>query len=146
MTTAHIRRGSSGGGRAARGAGWQSGWITFAAVMMIFGGILAVFEGIAAIARDNVFVSTGSYVYKFDLTSWGWIHLAIGVLVVLTGIALMGGAIWARIVGIFLAGLMMVANFMWIPYYPLWAIVLIAIDAFVIWALCTAGTRRSERA
>lgn len=130
-----------------RGArGWQSGWITFAAVMMIFGGMLAVFEGIAAIAKDNVFVSTGSYVYKFDLTSWGWIHLVIGVLVVLAGIALFGGATWARFVGIFLAGLMMIANFMWIPYYPLWAIVLIAIDAFVIWALCTAGSRTGERA
>lgn len=144
MTTAGIRRGGSGRGRAARG--WHSGWITFAAVMMIFGGMLAVFEGIAAIARDNVFVSTGAYVYKFDLTSWGWIHLVIGVLVVLTGIALMSGAAWARFVGIFLAGMMMIANFMWIPYYPLWAIVLIAIDAFVIWALCTAGPRSGERA
>jgi hypothetical protein len=118
-----------------------SGWTAFAGVMMIFGGAMAIFEGIAAIAQDDVFVTTRNYTYGFDLTSWGWIHLTVGVLVVLAGIAVFRGMLWARIVGIALAGLSMVANFMWLPYSPVWAGVLIAIDAFVIWALCVGSGR-----
>jgi hypothetical protein len=137
MTTADVRRDDlyhSGGT-----GGWRRGWTVFAAVMMIFGGTMAVLEGIVAIAKDEVFVATRNYVYKFDLTAWGWLHLALGVLVALAGAALFTGATWARIVGVITAGLLMIANFMWIPYYPFWALVLIAINAFVIWALCTGG-------
>jgi hypothetical protein len=101
----------------------------------------AIFEGIAAIAEDDVFITTRNYTYNFSLTSWGWIHLVLGVLVVAAGMALFGGAVWARVIGIALAGLSMIANFMWLPHYPVWAIVLIAVDAFVIWALCFGRSR-----
>ncbi|MFF4248689.1 hypothetical protein ACFYY2_30055 [Streptomyces sp. NPDC001822] len=114
-----------------------TGWTVFAAVMMIFGGALAIFEGIAAIAKDDLFVSTSNYVFKFSLTGWGWVHLILGIVVVLAGLALFTGAFWARAVGVLLAGLLAVANFLWLPYYPLWSIVLIAINVFVIWALCS---------
>ncbi|GHI64018.1 DUF7144 family membrane protein [Streptomyces asoensis] len=134
-TGMHHRHGSASGGA------WVSGWTGFAGVMMIFGGLMAIFQGIAAIAEDDVFVVTGNYAYNFNLTSWGWIHLVLGVLVVLAGAALFRGALWARIIGITVAGLSMIANFMWLPYQPVWAIVLIAVDAFVIWALCI-GTGR----
>lgn len=120
-----------------------AGWTVFAAVLMIFGGIMAIFQGIAAIAKDDVFVSTRDYVFQFNLTSWGWIHLALGIVIVLAGLALFTGAAWARAVGIVLAGLGALANFMWLPHYPLWSIVLIAIDVFIIWALC-AVPRRAE--
>lgn len=122
------------GGAAKRG----SGWLVFAAVMMIFGGLMAIFSGIAAIANDDVFVATRNYVFQFNLTGWGWIHLILGIVIVLAGLALFQGATWARVLGVFLAGLGMIANFLWLPYQPFWAIVLIAIDAFVIWALCAA--------
>lgn len=112
-TTGMHRQGTAG----STGA-WVSGWTAFAAVMMIFGGAMAIFQGIAAIAKDDVFVRTSNYVYSFNLTSWGWIHLTLGVLVVLAGIAVFRGMLWARIVGITLAGLAMVANFMWLPYSP----------------------------
>ncbi|MET7984499.1 MULTISPECIES: hypothetical protein [unclassified Streptomyces] len=138
-TTGMHQRGTAGSSGA-----WVSGWTAFAGVMMIFGGAMAIFQGIAAIAKDDVFVTTGNYVYTFNLTSWGWIHLTLGVLVVLAGIAVFRGMLWARIAGITLAGLAMVANFMWLPYSPVWASVLIAIDAFVIWALCV-GTDRDAR-
>lgn len=108
--------------------------------MMIFGGIMAIFQGMAGIAKDDIFVVTRDYAYTFNLTSWGWIHLTLGVLVALAGVALFTGAMWARITGIALASLAMLANFMWLPYYPLWSVVLIAVDAFVIWALCV-GTK-----
>ncbi|MCT9006688.1 DUF7144 family membrane protein [Streptomyces sp. NPDC054766] len=135
-TTSTHRQGTAGSSGA-----WVSGWTAFAAVMMIFGGAMSIFQGIAAIAKDDVFVTTSNYVYSFNLTSWGWIHLTLGVLVVLAGIAVFRGMLWARIVGITLAGLAMVANFMWLPYSPVWSSVLIAIDAFVIWALCVGPSR-----
>lgn len=124
---------------------FRTGWTVFAAVLMIFGGAMAIFQGIAAIAKDDIFVTTRNYVFQFNLTGWGWIHLTLGIVIVLAGCALFTGAAWARFVGIVLAGLGALANFLWLPYYPLWSIVLIALDVFVIWALCAAPGDR-ERA
>ncbi|MFI9045552.1 hypothetical protein [Streptomyces sp. NPDC053427] len=121
------------------GSSAAAGWTVFAAVLMVFGGIMAIFEGISAIATDKVFVAAPHYAYQFNLTSWGWIHLILGIIVACAGVALFTGATWARVVGVIVAGVSMVANFIWLPYFPLWAIVMIAIDAFVIWALCTSS-------
>lgn len=140
MVTTGMHRQGTGGTRGV----WASSWTAFAGVMMIFGGVMAIFEGISAIAEDNVFVVTRNYAYNFSLTSWGWLHLFLGIVVVLAGAAVFTGALWARIAGVVLAGLSMIANFIWLPYYPVWAIVLIAVDAFVIWALCV-GTGRDAR-
>ncbi|MCZ4122271.1 DUF7144 family membrane protein [Streptomyces sp. H39-S7] len=122
----------------------QSGWIVFAAIMMIFSGAMAILEGISAIAKDDLFVRTTNYAFAFNLTSWGWIHLIVGIVVLLAGCALFSGALWARGVGIVLAGLSLIANFMWVPYSPFWAIILIAIDIFVIYALCTPARRAAS--
>ena len=138
MTSAQIRRDNvDSRGRVA----WVSGWTTFAAVLMIFSGIMAIFEGISAIAKDSVFSSTRNYSYAFNLTGWGWIHLVLGALVLLAGVALLRGRLWARVFGVALAGLSLLANFIWLPRYPFWAVVLIAIDIFVIWALCARSDR-----
>ncbi|MEV4614313.1 hypothetical protein AB0K43_17195 [Kitasatospora sp. NPDC049258] len=115
---------------------WVSGLVLFAAVVLIVNGILEIFQGIMAIADDDVFVSTPRYVFRLDLTSWGWIHLILGLLVALTGFALLRASTWARIAGIFFASLSMLGSFLSLPYYPLWSLVLIALDVFVIWALC----------
>jgi hypothetical protein len=143
MTTAHIRRNDvDSHGKVV----WASGWTAFAAILMIFGGAMAIFEGISAIAKDGLFVATRNYSYSFSLTGWGWVHLILGILVVLAGVSLFSGALWARVVGVGLAGLSMLANFVWLPRYPLWALVLIAIDIFVIWALCSRpGGRETSR-
>ncbi|MBP0453134.1 MULTISPECIES: hypothetical protein [unclassified Kitasatospora] len=124
---------------------FATGWTTFAACLMIFGGAMAVLEGIGAIVNDERYVITGNYVYKFNVTGWGWLHLILGLLIVVAGFMLFTGAMWARILGVVAAGLNMIVNFLWLPYYPFWAIVLIAIDIFVIWAL-TAGTHREATA
>ncbi|WP_432057388.1 DUF7144 family membrane protein [Streptomyces sp. bgisy022] len=123
---------------------WATGWTAAAAVLMTFGGIMAIFQGAAAIANDDVFVVTDDFAYAFNLTGWGWVHLVLGVLVMLAGISLFRGATWARVVGVALAGLSMVANFVWLPHAPVWSIVLIVIDGFIIWALC--APRREVRA
>ncbi|MGW4695587.1 DUF7144 family membrane protein [Kitasatospora cineracea] len=122
---------------------FAAGWTLFAACLMIFGGAMAIFQGIGGIVNDERYVITGNYVYKFDTTGWGWLHLILGIVIVLAGVALFTGAMWARVLGVIVAGLNMIANFLWLPYYPFWAIVLIAVDIAVIWAL-TAGTHRQE--
>ncbi|WP_369244006.1 hypothetical protein [Streptomyces sp. R41] len=127
--TTGMQRTTAGGGTAV------TGWTVFAAIMMIFGGIMSIFEGIAAIAQDDVFVTTRNFTFQWSLTGWGWLHLVLGILVTLAGLAVLKGATWARVVGITLAGLSMLANFAWLPWYPFWAITLIIVDGFVIWAL-----------
>ncbi|MCH0540850.1 hypothetical protein I3F58_14975 [Streptomyces sp. MUM 203J] len=112
------------------------GLVTFAGVLLFIAGILDFFRGIMAIANDDVYVSTPNYLFKFDLTSWGWIQLILGVIAVVVAAGLFSRALWARVIGVGIAGLLIIANFLSIPYYPLWSLTLIALYAFVIWALC----------
>ncbi|MHC6626607.1 DUF7144 family membrane protein [Streptomyces globosus] len=116
---------------------WATGGTVFAGVLLGVIGVLAIFEGIAAIAEDEVYQRIGDYVFKLDLTAWGWIHLILGILALAAGLALLkNGALWARIAGIALACLSLIAHFLWLPYQPWWSIIAIAIAIFVIWALC----------
>lgn len=117
---------------------WATGGMVFAATIMLTLGIWQIIVGIAAIAEDDFFVVAPNYTYEIDTTAWGWIHLALGAVVAVTGFFLFTGAAWARVVGIGLAILSAIANFLFLPYYPLWALLVIALDVFVIWALATA--------
>ena len=118
--------------------GWANGGMVFAATLMIVLGIYHVFLGIAAIVEDQFFVVGANYAYEIDTTAWGWIHLGVGALATVAGFFLFTGRTWARIVAITLAVVSAVANFFFIPYYPLWALLLIAMDIFIIWAVATA--------
>jgi len=111
----------------------------FAATLMIVGGILQVFQGISAIANDEFFVTLPNYVVTIDVTTWGWIHLVFGILVVLGGFSLFSGTRAAAIFALVLAVLSAIANFGFIPYYPLWALFIIAVDVFIIWAIARSG-------
>jgi hypothetical protein len=131
----------SGYGSRVRGQppGWAVGFIVFAAVMMIMGGVFQALAGLIAIFENEFYVATRNYLFQFDVTSWGWIHLVLGVIVALAGFSLLSGATWARAVGITLAALSAIANFLFIPYYPFWSLLIIALDVFVIWALAVHG-------
>jgi hypothetical protein len=83
-----------------------------------------------------VYTRINNYTFKFDITSWGWIHLILGVILVIVGWSILKGSAWAWGVGVGIAALNLIANFVWLPYQPVWAIISIALDAFVIWALC----------
>jgi hypothetical protein len=113
-----------------------TGLVVFAAVMLLVAGVLDVFRGIMAIAYDDIYVETRNYIFKFDLTTWGWILLILGALAIVVGLGLFTAALWARIGGVVLAALLLIASFLSLPYYPIWSIVLIALYAFIIWALC----------
>lgn len=121
-----------------RASGWAVGGLIFAATMMLLIGVWQVLMGIAAIAADDFFVVSPEYLYEFNTTAWGWVHLVLGVLVFLVGLALYSGALWARVIGIFFAILVAIANFFFVPYYPLWSLVVIALSVFVAWALAAA--------
>ncbi|MEV6785036.1 hypothetical protein [Streptomyces sp. NPDC051098] len=118
-------------------SGWVAGGVAFAGVLMVCNGVLAILQGIAAIATDEVYDNVGSYVYRINLTGWGWIHLIIGVAVLLAGAGVLRGASWARYVGILLAAVSLVFQFLFLPYSPVWSVIVIAIDLFVIWALAS---------
>ncbi|WP_040796016.1 DUF7144 family membrane protein [Nocardia higoensis] len=108
-----------------------------AAVLLMAAGFLSIFQGISAIAKDEILIAGPNYIYQFNTTTWGWIHLVLGVLIVVTALALMGGALWARVVAVVLAALSVLGNFLWLPYYPWWSIAVIALDVVVIWAVTT---------
>ncbi|CAM5282500.1 hypothetical protein GCM10010261_67150 [Streptomyces pilosus] len=115
---------------------WATGLTVFGAVMLLLVGLLDVLRGIMAIAEDDVFVTTPHYVFGFDLTSWGWIHLALGVIAAVVGAGLLRTATWARVAGVVIAAFVILANFLSMPYYPVWSVVMITLSGFIIWALC----------
>jgi hypothetical protein len=117
------------------GNAWAGGLTTFAGLILLMGGVLALLQGISALAKDEVYVRTRDYTYSFDLTTWGWIHLLLGVAAIAVGLAIMAGQTWGLLTGIAVAVLSAIANFLFLPQYPLWALVLITLDVAVIWAL-----------
>ena len=133
---AHADHSSSASPPAAGGMGWAVGLSLFAGVIMIITGVFTAMEGVVALARNEVFVTTPRYVFAFDLTTWGWIHIILGIIVLAAGVGVLTGQLWALVVGITIAVLIMIANFAFIPYYPVWSLLIIALNVFVIWALC----------
>ena len=118
-------------------SGAAIGLTILAGVFMMVTGVIGFFEGLAALIRGSFFVTLPNYAFSLSATGWGLVHLILGALLFIAGGALLADQTWARIVGVALAAFMMVANFVYLPYYPVWAIVLIALNAFVIWALLT---------
>ena len=116
-------------------SGWAVGGITFAGVMMILIGAFQLIAGLVAIIDDDFYVVTQNYTFDIDTSAWGWIHLLLGLLVLLSGIYLFAGRAWAAVTAVVLAVLSAIANFFFIPYYPFWAILVIALDVWVIWSL-----------
>ncbi len=125
---------------------WAYGGMIFAATMLVVIGVYQLFLGIAAIARNEFFVVGPNYYYTVSTTTWGWIHLGIGIVAILVGLFLYTGMMWARVAGVIMAALSAIANFFFAPYYPLWSILIIALDIFVIWAIATVGSRREVAA
>lgn len=120
-------------------SGWAIGFISFAAIMMILTGVFQALAGLVAIFENEFYVVTANYLFRFDATTWGWIHLLLGVVILAAGLGVLSGQTWARVVGITLAILSAMANFLFIPYYPFWSLLIIALDVLVIWALAGHG-------
>jgi hypothetical protein len=120
-------------------SGWAVGWTVYAAVWMWILGFFHALAGFAGIVEDEILVSTPNYLFQLDVTTWGWIHLIWGIILLLAGFSVFNGAVWARTVGVVLAVVSVLANFAWLPYYPIWGLLMITAGAFVIWALTAHG-------
>lgn len=121
------------------GDGSMVGWISFASVMMILVGFFQAFVGLTAIFKDTFFVLTQNNLFSININAWGWIHLLLSLMVIAAGYGIMNGSVWARSVGVILAMLSAVANLAFIPYYPIWSILVIVVDVVVIFALIVHG-------
>jgi hypothetical protein len=126
-----------------RRTGW-TGWISFAGVVMVIAGALNLFYGIIAAVNDEWVVWTNRTAVYLDVSEWGWVHIILGAIVLLSGIGVFSGNILARTVGVIVAGISLIANFFFIPVYPLWAITVIVLDLLVIWALTAHGREMRE--
>jgi hypothetical protein len=145
-----IEEGSAVSNEAYSRAGRQTsggavGLILFAAIMMIMVGVFQALQGLVAIFENEFYVATRNYLFQFDATTWGWIHLLLGLVVAFAGYGLLSGRTWARAAAIALAVLSAIANFLFIPYYPFWSLLIITLNIFVIWAIAAHGGDLRER-
>jgi hypothetical protein len=119
MSTSEIGGRASRSDATPRGVSHTSGWVTglavFAGAMMILGGIFQMMAGLVALFENKVYVAGARYLFAFDLTTWGWIHLLLGALVTAAGVRVITGQLWSRVVGITLAALSALANFVFLP-------------------------------
>jgi hypothetical protein len=118
---------------------WAAGWATFAGLMMILIGLFHAISGLAEVVDPDAYVAGENYVFRLSSDAWGWIHLLGGIIIFFAGFAIFRGAVWGRTVGVILAIVSAFAAFAWLPYAPVSAIVIIAIDITVIWALTAHG-------
>ena len=120
---------------------WTS---VIAATLMIVVGIFQAFVGFVALVDGTDFYVTPNFVFSLNTTTWGWVHLIYGIVVAVGGLFILTGNVVARTLGIVLAGVQAIVNFAWLPYYPIWSIIIIALDVLVIWALATTRLDRTE--
>jgi len=119
----------------ARNEGRPAGPLRYFGVPLILSGVLSILQGIAGIAEDRLYGVPRHYEYRFDLTSWGWIHLVVGVALVLVGVGVLRAMGWGRAAGVTTAAISLVTQFMFIPYYPLWSISVMTLDLIILWGL-----------
>ena len=120
-------------------SGWAVGWAMFAATMLFIAGVLQALAGLSAILGDGFYAVSDDYVFKFDPAAWGWLHLLIGIVVFCCGLGILKGHVLGRTVGVLAAAGVIVTNFLWLPYSPVWSTILIAMGVSVIWALTAHG-------
>ena len=124
-------------------SGW-AGWAAFGGILSVLVGTFQAIAGIVALFKDEVVFFGVKNIWLLDLTSWGWVHLVGGLLLILVGYGILTGQTWARVIGVLLAGLSAVWNFAWLPVYPVWSLVVIVVDLLVIFALVVHGDELAD--
>ncbi|SEE67513.1 DUF7144 family membrane protein [Jiangella alba] len=121
-----------------RVTGWV-GWVWFGGIMLVTLGLFQAFQGLVALFDDEFTAAVGDRLIVVDLTTWGWVHVAMGALLVVAGAGVLGGTLWGRVLGSVVAALSLLAQLTILPVYPIWALIVIALDAVVIYALIVHG-------
>ncbi len=124
-------------------SGWV-GWVYFAGLLMMISGVFQGIAGLTALLRDDFYVVTERSLLAFNVTTWGWVHMLMGVVLLAAGSAVINGRTWGRVVAIILATLSAMANFLFISAYPVWSIMVVVIDILIIYALVVHGDEAAE--
>ena len=119
--------------------GENAGAVAFAGVLLIMVGLFHAIQGLVALLSDDIYLRGENYVFHFSFTTWGWIHLLLGLLTAGAGAGLFFGKTWARTVAVIAAAVSMIGSFAWLPHYPIWGVMIIALDVFVMWAAIVHG-------
>ena len=147
-----LRQGGAGTGTPAerqnvtptRMSAWVGG-VAFAGIMMVMLGSFHIVDGLVALFNDEYFLVTRSgLAVTADFTTWGWVHLIGGVVIVAAGVGVFTGQTWARVVGVMVAMVSAVINLGFLSAYPVWSSIMILIDVLVIWALTVHGGELRE--
>ncbi len=123
--------------------GWV-GWVYFAGLLMMIAGVFQGIAGLTALLKDDFYVVTERSLLAFNVTTWGWIHLLLGVVLLAAGSAVINGRTWGRIVAVILATLSAMLNFLFISAYPVWSIMVVVVDILIIYALVVHGDEAAE--
>lgn len=123
--------------------GWV-GWVYFAGALMLISGVFQGIMGLVALLNDKVYLVTADKLAVLDYTQWGWVHLALGLVLLSAGMSLLHGGTWGRIAGVILASLSLVVNFLFVSAYPIWSVALMVVDALVLYALLVHGAEAKE--
>lgn len=118
--------------------GWV-GWVWFGGIMLFTLGLFQVFQGLIALFDDGFSVAIGDQVLVFDLNAWGWTHVIMGILLLVAGVGVLNGTLWGRILGVVMAAISILVQITILPVYPIWALIVVALDALVIYAIVVHG-------
>lgn len=124
-------------------SGW-TGWIVFAAALMVIGGVLQILYGLAAIMHAHWFVYAGDHAYLINTASWGWWLILVGILIGVSGALLWNGNMFGRVIGAVLAFLSLLANLAVFASAPVWTILVIVADVLVIYAIVAHGNEMRQ--
>ncbi|MCX5527066.1 hypothetical protein AB0L47_19275 [Streptomyces bobili] len=129
---------TSGGARRGttqpQGSQWVAGPHLFSGVALELSGTLSILMGAASIGQGAIFRASG-YAYRFNVTAWGWMHVVIGLVLIAAGLGVLLGQRWAKGAGVAVGAVSLITQFMFIPYYPMWSIIVMVLDLTAIWAL-----------
>jgi len=127
-------------GPAVEASGLALGITAAAGLILMLVGVFGMIQGIVGLLDNDLYVVTNKWLFELTPTAWGWAHIMIGVVALCSGIGLFFGRFWARTIAIIVAAFSILANFAWLPYYPVWALLVIGFDLFVIWAVTVQGS------
>lgn len=119
-------------------SGWV-GWVYFAGILMLVRSFFQAFLGIVALTQNDFYLVTSDKIAVFNFTAWGWVHLAASVILLTAAFSVFQGGMWGRVVGSLMTGLALVANLIFLPAYPIWALIAIVIDVLILYALVVRG-------
>ena len=131
--------------RASRTTSAWVGWVVFAGTIAVISGIFTIIQGLVALFDDQYFVVARGELLLLDFTAWGWIHLVVGVVMVLVGFGIIRGSPWGLVGGVVLAGVQAILQLGFLAAYPIWSILIIALDVVVIYALIVHGREMADR-